>query len=242
MSSVDPCSRPVRKVFTHRAGGVSAAPYDSFNLGDHVGDDPEAVRANRARLAAVLGLEPGQLVWMEQLHTNRISVVEEAQETPVAATDGIVTTQRGLALCVMVADCVPVLLSDHEAGVIAAVHAGRPGARNGIVKNAIECMCQLGARPEDVHALLGPAASGENYEVPEALAADVEQHLPGSRCTTRRGTPGLDIRAGLVHQLAHMGVRAIDVDPRCTIADHQFFSYRREKTTGRQVGVVWLPE
>lgn len=235
-----PASRPVRMVFTTRAGGVSLAPYDSFNLGDHVGDDPAAVGANRQRLAESVGLE--HIVWMEQLHTNTVTVVDGPTAEPVEATDATVTTVPGLGLAVMVADCVPVLLADPAAKVVAAVHAGRPGARNGIVKRAVEKMVELGATPAGIQALLGPAISGANYEVPEAMAADVEAHLPGSRTTTKKGTPGVDVRAGLVRQLLSLGVTAIEADPRCTFEDKSFFSYRREGTTGRQVGLIWINE
>lgn len=229
-----------RKVMTTRAGGVSAAPYGSFNLGAHVGDDAADVAANRRRLAGAVGLDPGALVWMEQIHSATVTVVHEPTATPVEATDALVTTQPGLALCVLVADCVPVLLSDQAAGVIAAVHAGRMGARNGIVAAAVATMVQLGAQPERMHALLGPAAGGQSYEVPEAMARDVEAHLPGSLCRTQRGTWGLDVRAGLERQLSSLGVQAVDVDPRDTVTDSDFFSYRREGVTGRQAGVVWL--
>lgn len=227
-------------VFTSRAGGASASPYDSFNLAEHVGDDPAAVRANRERLAGILGVPAEKFVWMEQLHTNTVTVVDGPQAEPVPATDALVTTQVGLALCVLVADCTPVLLSDHAAGVIGAVHAGRMGARNGIVKRAVEKMVELGASPANIQALLGPAAAGESYEVPAEMAADVEAHLPGSATTTAKGTPGLDIRAGIVRQLMSVGVTHIDADPRDTITDNAFFSHRREGTTGRQAGVIWL--
>ncbi|TNL99468.1 peptidoglycan editing factor PgeF [Corynebacterium tapiri] len=227
-------------VFTSRAGGVSSSPYDSFNLGDHVGDNPDDVQANRARLAKVVGLDPDRLVWMEQLHTNNVTVVTEPQSAPVEATDALVTTVPQLALGVLVADCVPVLLADHHNGVVAAVHAGRRGARNGIVVKTVEKMCELGAQPAQIQALLGPAASGRRYEVPAEMAQDMEAHLPGSRCTTVQGTPGVDVRAGLVRQLLGLGVQAIESDPRCTIEDTSFFSYRRDKTTGRQCGLVWL--
>lgn len=227
-------------VFTSRAGGASASPYDSFNLAEHVGDDPAAVRANRERLAGILGLPVENFVWMEQLHTNTVTVVDGPQEEPVPATDALVTTQVGLALCVLVADCTPVLLSDHAAGVIGAVHAGRMGARNGIVTRTVAQMVKLGAKPANIQALLGPAAAGESYEVPAAMAADVEAHLPGSGTTTAKGTPGLDIRAGIVRQLMSVGVTHIDADPRDTITDEAFFSHRREGTTGRQAGVIWL--
>lgn len=227
-------------VFTSRAGGASASPYDSFNLAEHVGDDPAAVRDNRERLAEILGLPVENFVWMEQLHTNTVTVVDGPQNAPVPATDALVTTQVGLALCVLVADCTPVLLSDHAAGVIGAVHAGRMGARNGIATRTVAQMVKLGAKPANIQALLGPAAAGESYEVPAPMAADVEAHLPGSATTTAKGTPGLDIRAGIVRQLMSVGVTHIDADPRDTITDEAFFSYRREGTTGRQAGVIWL--
>ena len=236
----DLASRPVRMVFTAKAGGVSSSPYDSFNLGDHGGDAPEDVASNRQRLADVLGLAPEQFVWMEQLHTNTVTVVDGPQSEPVEATDAVVTTQPGLALCVLVADCVPVLLSDHNAGVIAAAHAGRLGARNGIVKKTVEKMVELGANPANIQVLLGPAAAGASYEVPLEMARDVESRLPGSMTKTSKGTTGLDIRAGLVRQLLSLGVTHVDADPRDTVTDTDFFSYRREGTTGRQAGVIWL--
>ncbi|WCZ34896.1 Laccase domain protein YfiH [Corynebacterium ihumii] len=228
-------------VFTTRAGGVSAAPYDSFNLGAHVGDDTADVAANRARLAEVLGLPEERFVWMEQLHTNTVTLVDGPSAAPVEATDALVTRQKDLALCVLVADCTPVLLSDHTAGVIGAAHAGRMGARNGIAKNTVEAMVELGAEPSRIQVLLGPAAAGESYEVPEGMALDVEKHLPGSRTRTKKGTPGIDVRAGLVRQLLSLGVTHIDADPRDTITDKDFFSHRREGVTGRQAGVIWMP-
>ncbi|APT93658.1 laccase [Corynebacterium phocae] len=225
-------------VFTTRAGGASASPYDSFNLGDHVGDDPAAVAKNRARLARAVGLK--DVVYMEQLHTNTVTVVDGPQPVAVPATDALVTTRPRLGLAVLVADCTPVLLADATAGVAAAAHAGRMGARNGIVRKTVATMVDLGARPDRIQVLLGPAAAGRNYEVPAAMAADVEAHLPGSRVKTTRGTDGIDVRAGLVRQLLELGVTAIEADPRCTIEDTDFFSHRRDGVTGRQAGLIWL--
>lgn len=231
-------NRPVRMVFTSRAGGASAYPYESFNLGGHVGDEPANVAANRERLLRVTGLE--NIVWMEQLHTNTVTIIDSPHESPVPATDAVVTTQRRLGLGVLVADCTPVLLVDVPAGVIAAAHAGRLGARNGIVVNTVREMQKLGAQPERIQVVMGPAASGKNYEVPEEMANDVERRLPGSKCRTAKGTWGIDVRAGLIRQLMGLGITNIDSDPRCTIEDTDFFSYRREGTTGRQAGVIWL--
>jgi polyphenol oxidase len=230
----------VRRVTTTRAGGASAPPYDSFNLGDHVGDDPAAVAANRKRLAAAIGLAPDAVVWMNQVHGDRVARVDVPIGSAVDATDALVTTTRRLALAVVTADCVPVLLSDARAGVVAAVHAGRVGAQNGVVARAVEAMRDAGAHAEDISALLGPAVSGRNYEVPTAMADEVEAALPGSRTTTAQGTSGLDLRAGIARQLTGLGITAIDIDPRCTVEDRALFSHRRDAPTGRLASVVWM--
>jgi YfiH family protein len=214
----------IRRVTTTRAGGVSKPPFDTFNLGDHVGDDPAAVAENRARLAATVGLRAGRVVWMNQ----------------VDDTDALVTRTARLALAVVTADCVPVLMADARAGVAAAAHAGRVGAQRGVVARTVEAMLELGAQPQDISALLGPAVSGRNYEVPAAMADEVEAALPGSRTTTAAGTPGLDLRAGIACQLRELGVTAVDIDPRCTVDDPALFSYRRDAPTGRLASLVWM--
>jgi len=226
-------------VVTDRRGGASAGDFDSFNLGDHVGDDPAAVAANRARLARRLGLPAERVVWMDQVHGTRIARVHGPTGGAVPATDGLVTDRPGLALAVLTADCVPVLAADEEAGVIGAAHAGRVGAAGGIVPSLVGAMTSLGARPERISVLLGPAAAGIHYELPDELAAEVEQALPGSRTRTVAGTAGVDIRAGITRQLAGLGVTRVAADPRCTIADESLFSYRRQGRTGRQASVIW---
>lgn len=231
----------VRMVFTTREGGASTGPYASFNLGDHVGDRSRDVASNRRRLAHAIGLDGDRLVWMEQVHSRTVATVEGPVEGAVEVTDGLVTSCRDLALVVMTADCVPILLADEGAGVIGAVHAGRIGARIGIVPRAIEAMVAAGARPDGISALLGPAACGRCYEVPEHMQADVDRHLPGSACRTRSGTAGLDLRAGVSRQLGRAGVESIAADPRCTIEDESLFSHRRRAPTGRIAGVVWRP-
>jgi YfiH family protein len=230
----------IRRVTTTRSGGASAPPYDSFNLGDHVGDDPAAVAANRRRLASSIGLAPDHLIWMNQVHGVRVETVDAPLSGAVDATDALVTSTPGLALVVVTADCVPVLFGDARAGVIGAAHAGRVGAADGVVLRTIESMVSAGAHPADISVLLGPAVSGANYEVPEEMAADVEARLPGSRTTTSAGKPGLDLRAGIARQLASVGITAIDVDPRCTVADRALFSHRRGAPTGRLASLIWM--
>jgi YfiH family protein len=227
-------------VTTTRAGGVSKPPFDTFNLGDHVGDEPEAVAANRKHLAAAIGLDEDRLIWMSQVHGDRIQRVDGPRDSAVADTDGLVTTLRRLALAVVTADCVPVLMADARAGVVAAVHAGRVGAQHGVVARALEAMQACGANIDDVSVLLGPAVSGTNYEVPEAMAAEVEAALPDSRTESGLGTPALDLRAGIACQLKSLGVKAIDVDPRCTFDDPSLFSHRRDAPTGRLASLIWM--
>lgn len=230
----------IRRVTTTRAGGVSKPPFDTFNLGDHVGDDPAAVAANRARLANAIGLADDHVIWMNQVHSDHVELVNEPRTDALPDTDALVTTTPGLALAVVTADCVPVLLADARAGVVAGAHAGRVGAANGVVLRTLDAMLAAGARADDISVLLGPSVSGANYEVPEEMAADVEAKLPGSRTRTARGTAGLDLRAGIAHQLRAAGVKAIDIDPRCTVADPNLFSHRRGAPTGRLAALVWM--
>jgi YfiH family protein len=227
-------------VVTTRAGGSSRPPYDTFNLGDHVGDEPTAVAANRKRLAAELGLSKDRVAWMEQVHGRTATVVDGSETGPAEAADALVTAEPGLAVAVLVADCVPILLSDATAGVVGAVHAGRVGARVGVLPAALDAMRSVGAQAHRIEALLGPAICGDCYEVPAAMAEDVEKHLPGSACRSRKGTPGLDLRAGLWRQLADLGIGKIGVDPRCTVEDKTLFSYRRDGSTGRIAATIWI--
>ncbi|MGZ4656478.1 MAG: peptidoglycan editing factor PgeF [Blastococcus sp.] len=239
MTAAPPAVRP-RRVVTDRRGGASAAPYDTFNLGVHVGDDAAAVAANRARGARELRVPEDRLVWMTQVHGTGVAVVDGPQQGPVPDVDALVTATPGLVLCVLVADCVPVLLADPVAGVVAAVHAGREGVRQGVVPAALAAMTRLGARPGNVTALLGPAVCGACYEVPAAMQAEVARAVPDAAVRTRRGTPGLDLRAGLDARLRAAGVAEVVHDPRCTVEDPRLFSHRREGVTGRQAGLVWL--
>ncbi|MET8813241.1 peptidoglycan editing factor PgeF [Streptomyces sp. NPDC004549] len=227
--------------FTDRWGGVSAAPYEELNLGGAVGDDPGAVRANRELTAKALGLDPASVVWMNQVHGADVVVVDEPWgERPVPEVDAIVTTRRGLALAVLTADCVPVLLADPVAGVVAAAHAGRPGVVAGVVPAAIRAMTALGAEPDRIVARTGPCVCGRCYEVPEALRAAVAEVEPTAHAVTSWGTPAVDVSAGVHAQLARLGVCDRAQSPVCTLESGDHFSYRREGTTGRLAGYVWL--
>lgn len=228
--------------FTDRWGGVSAVPYEELNLGGAVGDDPQAVRSNRALAAGSLGIDPERVVWMNQVHGPDVAVVDGpwGSDAEIPAVDAVVTARRGLALAVLTADCTPVLLADPVAKVAAAAHAGRPGMLAGVVPAAVEAMVKLGADPARVIARTGPAVCGRCYEVPEAMRADAAAIEPAAYAETSWGTPAVDVTAGVHAQLERLGVRDREQSPVCTLESGDHFSYRRDRTTGRLAGYVWL--
>lgn len=227
--------------FTDRWGGVSAAPYAELNLGGAVGDDPGAVRANRELAAKSLGLDPARVVWMNQVHGADVEVVDAPWgDRPVPEADAVVTARRGLALAVLTADCVPVLLADPVAGVAAAAHAGRPGLVAGVVPAAVRAMTALGADPARIVARTGPAVCGRCYEVPEEMRADVAAVEPAAHAETSWGTPAVDVDRGVHAQLERFGVRDRERSQVCTLESDDHFSYRRDRSTGRLAGYVWL--
>ncbi|MEU9606680.1 peptidoglycan editing factor PgeF [Streptomyces sp. NPDC048057] len=229
--------------FTDRWGGVSAVPYEELNLGGAVGDDPAAVRTNRAIAAKELGLDPEAVVWMNQVHGRDVAVVDGPWgEGPIPAVDAVVTARRGLALAVLTADCTPVLLADPVAGVVGAAHAGRPGTVAGVVPAAVEAMVSLGARPERILARTGPAVCGRCYEVPAPMRAQVAEVEPAAWSETSWGTPAVDVTAAVHAQLAALGVTGRQQSDVCTLESRDHYSYRRDRVTGRLAGYVWLAE
>ncbi|MFF0227775.1 peptidoglycan editing factor PgeF [Streptomyces sp. NPDC004629] len=227
--------------FTDRWGGVSAVPHEELNLGGAVGDDPDAVRTNRELAAKALDLDAARVVWMNQIHGAGVAVVDGPwADRPAPEVDAIVTVRPGLALAVLTADCTPVLLADPVARVAAAAHAGRPGLVAGVVPAAVRAMMELGADPARIVARTGPAVCGRCYEVPEAMRADVSAVEPAAHSETSWGTPAVDVSAGVHAQLDRLGVRDRAQSPVCTLESGDHFSYRRDRTTGRLAGYVWL--
>lgn len=227
---------PVQWAFTDREGGVSGGDFHSLNLGGHVGDDVEAVEENRNRVAKSVGIQRDRLLFMQQCHGNEVIVVdgEWGSDGPPPA-DGLVTATPGLALAVLVADCTPVLLADPAAGVVAAVHAGRPGMMSRIVGSAVQQMRDLGAR--DISAVVGPSVCGRCYEVPEQMREAAAHVAPESSARSWSGTPAIDVATGVVAQLIAHGV-GVQWVPGCAREDQRLFSYRRDGRTGRFAGVV----
>ena len=233
----------VLAAFTGRDGGVSRAPWDSLDLGLAVGDDEADVLANRARLAAWAGVP---VAFGTQVHGAAVLALDTPphDERTVGVADAYLTTGEDLAVAVLVADCVPVLLADPEARVVAAVHAGRGGLVAGVVGAAVTAMTQHGADPARIRAALGPSIAGSSYEVPAAMRDEVGARLPEAPATTSWGTPALDLRAAVVGELRRAGVTSVVRIDRDTFTDPRLFSHRRATgagaTTGRACGLVRL--
>lgn len=223
---------PVELAFTDRLGGVSAAPYDGLNLA-LVGEDSPRARERNLRLLLDDFAPGATLADMEQVHGDRVVVAGGPREQ----CDGVVTRRADVVLMVRVADCVPVLLADPDAGVLGAAHAGRQGMAAGVVGATVARMRDLGAG-SGLRAWVGPSICGRCYEVPEALRADVSRVEPASAATTRWGTPAVDVAAGVRAQLERAEVETTQV-PGCTREDPLLYSYRRDgDRAGRFAGVI----
>lgn len=236
----------VEWAITDRWGGASEDSYGELNLGAHVDDREDAVQTNRHRLAHELGLRLCDLRFMDQQHgcqvalthdtaTGHVGSVIESSLPPAA--DALISDQDDEALVVLVADCVPLLLVDRTEGVVAAVHAGRPGMTLGVVPAAVAQLRELGAR--SLEAVVGPSICPRCYEVPAPLREQAASVEPVCASVTRSGTPAVDVAAGVVEQL-----RRAEVDlrwlPGCTHERDDLYSYRRDGRTGRFAGVVRL--
>jgi YfiH family protein len=227
---------PVGVAFTDRAGGVSTGSFASLNLAVRTADDPAAVGENLRRVMAGFAGDPGAPVArMRQVHGDEVAVVRApAAELPEA--DALVTTVPGLTLMVLVADCVPVLLADPAAGVVAAVHAGRVGVQRGVVGAAVSRMSELGAR--ELTAWIGPHVCGACYEVPEQMRDEVAGTVPQAYAETSWGTPAIDLGAAVAAQLKAAGARMVDAS-RCSLEHDDLHSYRRDGAgAGRMAGMI----
>jgi YfiH family protein len=234
--------------FCGRRGGVSSGPYADLNLSYRVGDDPHAVRVNWARVKASIGPDI-KCVTMHQVHGAEIAVVRGADD-PVGDVDALVSDSPGLGLCVLTADCVPILLVAEAVGCVAAVHAGWRGTLAGLVTRVVGSMAaRCGGDPTRLRAALGPAIGGCCYEVDEAIVASLEARwglMPAAvhRRSERPAKAHLDLRAVNRALLVAAGVpadRVVSVGPCTRCTPGEYFSHRGSGTngaTGRQASIV----
>jgi YfiH family protein len=233
-----PAPASVRACSTTRLGGVSAAPWDSLNLGDHVGDRPEDLAANRQRLITLAGL-PAMPYWLEQVHGTDVIRLDEASSTERRG-DAVWSNQAETVCAVMTADCLPVLFCSFDGKEVAAAHAGWRGLCAGVLENTLK---QFSAPPQEIHAWLGPAIGPEAFEVgPEVRAAFIA-HDPAADLAFRASGEKYyaDLWLLACQRLSAQGVVSVSGGGRCTWHDEaHFFSWRRSGTTGRMASLIWL--
>ena len=234
-----PAPQRVRALITTRAGGVSNGPYASLNLGTAVGDDPQAVAENRARLRAELPADP---VWLKQVHGADVADADAHPVLPRA--DASIASTAGTVCAIQVADCIPVLFADVAGRAVAAAHAGWRGLAGGVIENTVRAMNARGAAARDVLAYVGPGIGASAFEV----GADVYEAFtgsdPGAAAAFSPQRPGkwlADLHGLVRRALARAGVTRVHGEPLCTVSDPaRFFSYRRDRVTGRLAALVWL--
>lgn len=227
----------VRACVTTRSGGVSLAPFDSFNLGEHVEDDPAAVTKNRQRLLSLLGCKPA---WLRQVHG---TAVVQAEPGEVLEADASWTATPGIACTIMTADCLPLLFCDRAGTRVAAAHAGWRGLAAGVLEATLAA---LAVAPEDVLVWLGPAIGVQAFEVGgEVREAFIAVHPQASEAFSPSANPGrymADIYQLARIRLAARGVTAVYGGGFCTHSDPRFYSYRRAARTGRFASLIWLAD
>lgn len=235
-----PAPSRVKSLMTTRQGGVSSVPWDSFNLGDHVGDDPQHVAANRASLRENLPADP---LWLKQVHSAR--VVEPGRDANLEA-DAAFTRRPATVCAVLTADCLPVLFCDRAGSVVASAHAGWRGLAGGVLEATVAAM---GVAPRDILAWMGAAIGPRAFEVgDEVRQAFLGQHAEAARAFTPLPSSDASTQKWLadIYQLARLrlnraGVTAIYGGGRCTYGEaEEFFSYRRDGVTGRMAALIWL--
>jgi YfiH family protein len=230
-----PAPAGVKACVTTRAGGVSLAPFDSLNLGDHVEDSPEAVAENRRRLTDHFSIQPA---WLQQVHG---IAVAHADPGLIATADASWSATPGIACAVMTADCLPALFCDRAGTRVAAAHAGWRGLAAGVLEATLG---SLAVPPCEVLVWLGPAIGPQAFEVgPEVREAFVQQLPAADQAFVPSRNAGkfmADIYALARLRLATCGITAVYGGDFCTVTDPRFYSYRRSPRTGRFASLIWL--
>lgn len=238
-----PAPDQVRALVTTRRGGVSRPPWNSLNLGDHVGDRPRDVAENRQRLAAVTGLAQERMIWLDQVHGTDVAELTSASVGHRPRADACWTRERQLACAILTADCLPVLLCDRAGSVVGAAHAGWRSLCGGVLENLVAAMP---VPPDRLMAWLGPAIGPGRFEVGPEVREQFLQRDPGaaeafSASPGRSGHYLADLYLLARRRLQLAGVSRISGGGLCTASDpERFFSFRRDGQTGRMASLVWL--
>lgn len=237
-----PAPATVKALVTTRIGGHSRGAYEGLNLGSHVGDDPETVEANRAWLRQQAGLSTDP-VWLTQVHSKTCLDLSGVSPADAPEADASTTRVPGQVCAILTADCLPVILCSEDGATVGAAHAGWRGLLSGVIEATAESMAQPGA---SLMAWLGPAIGPSAFEVgAEVREAFVAEDAASATAFTRHPeTAGkwlCDIYALARLRLARMGIHRVSGGDRCTYRESaHFFSYRREKQTGRMATLIWI--
>ena len=244
-----PASPQIGAFCTTRAGGISKAPFNSLNLGRYVNDEAAAVSENRARVRTLLPAEP---VWLKQVHGTRVWDADLAHSEAIIEADAVVTTKTNTVLTVMAADCLPVLISSPDGGVIGAAHAGWRGLVEGVLENTVDAMqAKTGLSDAGQYlAWLGPAIGPRAFEVGEEVQAAFHEHAqknalpsPSEAFTAIDGKPGkywANLYQLARQRLISKGLTDIYGGEFCTVRDeNDFFSHRRDGLSGRFAAFIW---
>ncbi len=230
----------VHAAFTLRTGGVSAAPFDTLNLGAHVGDDPLRVAENRRRIAQALAL-PSSPAWLQQVHGVTVHELGTGTDAPRGPADGAFTRVRGRVCAILVADCLPVLFAARDGSVVGAAHAGWRGLAAGVLEATVRAM---GVPAGDLVAWLGPCIGPQHFEVGEDVRSVFLETDAGAAKAFRRGRGDrwwCDLPQLAQRRLAACGVGAVAADGSCTFTDRErCFSFRRDGQCGRMAALVWM--
>lgn len=236
-----PAPPRVKALITTRSGGVSTGPYASFNVGFSTSDEEAAASANRARLRALLPQEPR---WLKQVHGAR--VVEAESLANRVEADGSVARAPGTVCAILVADCLPVLLTDRTGSIVAAAHAGWRGLAEGIIGNTVTAIRRRGPAPSDLLAYIGPGIGPRAFEVGDDVYHAYTQRDAEAVAAFSHHAPGkwlADLFMLARRALEQCGVTRIYGGGLCTFSDPaRFYSYRRDKVTGRMAALIWREE
>jgi polyphenol oxidase len=237
-----PAPPGVRALCSARTGGVSAAPFDSLNLGDHVGDEPDAVAANRKSFEDALGARP---VFMRQVHGLHVAVLDADSRDGIEA-DACITGTAGLACTIMVADCLPVLLAADDGRTVGAAHAGWRGLAGGVVEATVDAMSAIGADASKLLVWLGPCIGPDEFEVGDEVKLEFERHDIAATMHFKPAGAGkwlADLQGLARQRIQALGVTRIFGNDGsrdwCTVSNpSRFFSHRRDRISGRFAAAI----
>lgn len=231
--------KKVLAFFTDRLGGVSSGVYESLNISSNVGDNIRNIVQNRQIIADDNGFLLENLVYMKQIHSNSVKIINNSFINEIKDCDGLITSKRKIPLMTMAADCAPVLIYDKEKKVISAIHSGRVGTKKEIARYTLESFVKVyNSKVEDIVVAVGPSIGVCCYEVGDEIVKDMDKRY----IEQKNGSFYLDVKQMLKEQLLNFGVKKenIQISPVCTCCDQDYFSYRRDGVCGRFCGIIML--